>query len=38
LFIKEVLPAHAVIIDSKQYLQALYKIKDECPVQTFSGT
>jgi nicotinamidase-related amidase len=38
LFIKEVLPAHAVIIDSKQYLQALYKIKDECPAQTFSGT
>ncbi len=27
LFIKEVLPAHAVIIDSKQYLQALQKIK-----------
>ena len=26
LFIKEVLPAHAVIIDSKQYLQALEKI------------
>jgi len=27
LFIREVLPAHAVIIDSKQYLQALDKIK-----------
>jgi nicotinamidase-related amidase len=28
LFIKEVLPAHAVIIDSKRYLQALDKIKE----------
>jgi len=27
LFIKEVLPAHAVIIDSKQYLEALQEIK-----------